>query len=293
MVNCQQISYRMAILKMSQDNHVVEYQKQIERKMERIQNNFNSKMIRTTLNQVTRDKTTVFNFITCERDEQKKKKLWNLLTHLSIFVDMYDGCGADERKKPSFYRNSQTVWKMMREQTEGGRKIFLISTTSPCYGFDNHFYSYQVTIKGVNGNHLELLDPYLESLQARCLLGDVTNPEPIVPFSPLSTARLQSILDVSEDPEPVTRDESVIGREEDLPPTASIALLDIAMDQPTPAERDFDEESTGWFDLEAEKIIRRANAAARAGKPIESRKIGLLPIILGIIIFLMLTYAQE
>ena len=212
---------------MSQDNHVLEYEKQIKRKMERVTSNFNTKMIRTTLNQVTRDKSTVFNFITAERDEQKKKKLWNLLTHLSIFVDIYDGCGQAERKKPQYYRDSQLIWKMMQEQNEGGRKIFLISTSSPCYGFDNLFYSYQITIKGVNGNHLALLDPYLESLEARCLIGDVTNPEPIVPFSPLTTARLQNILDVSVDPEPVTRDESLIGMEEELPPAATEASVSV------------------------------------------------------------------
>ena len=278
-------SYSWSVDKMSSDNHVKEYRRQIERKTERMQNEFNNRMIRTTLNQVTRDKNTVMEFIRNERDEKKRENLWDIFRHLTIFIQIYDGCGPEERKKPSFFRSSQVIWKMMRAQTEGGRKLFLISTSSACYGLDTHFYSYQVTIKGVKGNHLELLDPYMERLESKCLLGEI-NDEPIVPFSPLSSARLQSILDISNDPEPVTRDETSIGQEEDQFPGSVLDNIpeSVPLNPPTPAERDFDEESDGWFDLVAQDIIAKSAATGKP-KPIVSHKIYLLPIILGIIIF--------
>ena len=281
-----------SLAKMSSDRHVLEYRKQVERKTERFQNNFNDKMLRTCLNQLTRDKNVVMEFIRNERDEKKRDSLWNILRHLSIFVDIYDGCDKETRKKPSYYRSSKVIWDLMKKQTEGGRKIFLVSTSSPCYGFDTLFYSYQITIKGVNGNHLELLEPYMESLDARCLLGDLSN-EPIVPFSPLSSARLQSILDISEDPEPQTRDESLVGRELE---TASLVpelvqesvprLSEFPVDQTDQqAERDFDDDSsTGWFEIEAAKII----ASSGKPQPIGSSRKWIIPIIIGFAIVCLL-----
>ena len=135
---------------------------------------------------------------------------------------------------------------------------------------------------------MELLEPYMESLDARCLLGDLSN-EPIVPFSPLSSARLQSILDISEDPEPRTRDESLVGRELE---TVSLVPELVQESVPTPsefsvdqnekqAERDFDDDSsTGWFEIEAAKII------ARSGKPqpIVSTRKWIILIIIGLAI---------
>ena len=246
------------------DQHVHEYRKQMERKTERFQNSFNDRMMKTALNQMTRDRHCVMNFITSERDEKKRESLWKLYRHLSIFVELYDGCDAETRKKPSYYRACQLIWKMMQAQKEGGRKIFLIGTTSPCYGFDTEFYSYQITIKGVNGNHLELLNPFMERLQAKCLLGDL-NSEPIVPFSPLSAARLQELMNVSEEPEPQTRDESLVGQ----------PLVDLPLEgdedngnQTTPIEAGdgFDNESNGsWFDREALVIIETNQS--RQGKP--------------------------
>ena len=136
--------------------------------------------------------------------------------------------------------------------------------TSPCYGFDTEFYSYQITIKGVNGNHLELLNPFMERLQAKCLLGDL-NSEPIVPFSPLSAARLQELMNVSEEPEPQTRDESLVGQ----------PIVDLPLEgdddnrnhtELTDAGDGFDNESNGsWFDREA-LVILETNRA-RQGKP--------------------------
>ena len=246
------------------DNHVLAYRAQEKRKMNRMQSNFNDKMLRTTYNQITRDKGVVMDFIKQERDEKKRDKLWDLYRHASLFVQFYDGCTVEDRKKPSYYRSCEVVWKKMRDQNEGGRKLFLIMTSSPCYGFDTSFFAYQITIKGVNGNSLELLDPYLEHLQARCLLGDI-NDDPIVPFSPLTDARLANILELSADPEPVTRDESLIGTNEgDLAEAESVsAPLEMPVREsaktpiPAPVDDFDDTESNGWFDQEAARIISR------------------------------------
>ena len=254
---------------MTFDNHVKEYRKHIERKMARLQSSFNDKMMKTALNQITRDKHVVMDFCQTERDDKKREKLWSLYRHLSIFVESYDGCNPETRTQPSFYRACNVIWKMMRDQNEGGRKIFLLTTSSPCYGFDTHFYSYQITVKGVTGNSLELMDPYLESLQARCLLGAENHPEPIVPFSPLSTARIESILDATVDPEPVTRDESLVGNIVNEP-IHELQNGD-GVNMPNPDLTDFvddgfDRESTGWFDIEAAKLILKAESSAQ-GKP--------------------------
>ena len=240
----------------------------MERKTKRVQSNFNDRMLRTMLNQTTRDRCTVMSFIGAERDDQKREKLWNIYRHCQIFIEIYDGSDHERRKSPQFYRSCQVLWKLLADQKEGGRKIFVIETSSPCYGFNVAFYSYQITIKGVTGNHLGLLEPYMEHLEARNILGESLNAEPIVPFSPLSEARLQAILNITEDPEPSTRDESTIGQPIDE--TSPDQLVGEVAVEVTSAQPDdgFETDSNGsWFDKEANNIL--AHAHANTGNPID------------------------
>ena len=103
-----------------------------------------------------------------------------------MIFDRYDGQDSGILKNPEFRNLARQVFRFIQEQ-KPGRKIFLISLSSPHLGLDTTFFAYYLTSRVITQADLALMTPFLDSLlpEEVPMLLEATNELPDIPHSPV------------------------------------------------------------------------------------------------------------
>ena len=171
------------------------------------------------LNNLTRDKTTVAKHITGAARELQSN-LNTISYGIGLLMRDYDGQPAAVMKTRPFLKLAHRVFSFIQKQTVG-RKLFVVSVSSPITGFDTVYFSYYLTAKTVKPEDLRLMVPFMDHMMADIeKLDDVTT---------------ETTLDITPKPEVVEKPAvKPFGNAipKSLPPVPISPIVTAAMERP-------------------------------------------------------------